>query len=209
MENNQPQFTRFISPTEKDQLYELVSDRIEDLVWNQFFYIAQADPVGSALTAGQAYSDSETNEQITLSINKESRFRCVFNLLAYNSGDAYITTNHVRPVDVGYNIPKNTGQWTGFKISSTGIYAVNYNKGKSSEIKVVKSPKTGDDYLLEIRFFPRERADYFVNGKKVASISENLPSDDSLEIFAFHFTEVRTSGSTLDIQRIEFLQSNR
>lgn len=207
MADGLPQFDRFISPIERDQLFEIIKDGVSELVWNKFFYVSAADPAGSALTAGQAYSDSETNEQITLSILKPSKFRCVFNLLAYNTGGtAYITSHHVRPVNVGYNIGESDGEWCGFKIDSEGLTAMNFKLGKTTEVLIKDDLATGDDMILEIQFFPRERADFYLNGVLRASISDNLPSDASLEIYAWHFSEVLSGGSTLDIQRVEFLQ---
>jgi len=201
------QFNRFLTPTEKDQLFEIIKDGISDLVWNKFFYISVAEPTVSALTSGQSYSDEETNNQTTLSILKPSKFRCVFNLLAYNpGGTAYITTNHIRPVNVSYNIGENDGAWSGFKIDTNGLSAMNFNKGFSTEIVIDSDLTTGDDMVLEIQFFPRERADFYLNGEKRASIADNLPSDESLEIYSWHFSEVLSGGSTLDIQRVEFLQ---
>lgn len=199
---------RFSTLDKQDEIKEIIQDSIQSIVWDDFFYISAADPAGSAISSGGAYSDSETNSQITLSILKESRFRCVVNLLAYNDNPAYITTNHVRPVNVSYNIGENDGQWTGFRIDSDGLKIVNFNEGASTSSLVKTDLATGTDLLLEINYFPRERADYYVDGEFVGSISSNLPSDPTLEIFSWHFSEVSSGGSTLDIQRVEFLQRN-
>jgi hypothetical protein len=200
-------FDRNIEPQNKDILFEIIQDGISDLIWNKFFYISESDPVGSAISSGGAYSDSETNDQATLSIKRPSKFRCVFNLLAYNTGGtSYITSNHIRPVNFGYSVGDSDGAWSGFKIDASGLSAVNFNKGEQSEILLETDLATGDDFIVEVQFYPRERTDFYINNVLRASLANNLPSDESLEIYSWQYYEVLSGGSTLDIQRVEFLQ---
>lgn len=203
------EITRNLPFEEQDAIREIVNDKLADSVWNDFFYFSGLDPVGSVMVAADVFRYGETNEQLSLSINNESRLRIVFNLLVSGTGSAYLTTAHVRPVDVAYDITDTTGEWVGIKISGDIMYGVSSRRGVQTNTIIKTAVATLDDYVVEIRFFPNNRVDFYVDYVYAGSITTNLPSDDTLEIFELFYAEVTTGTTQVDIQRIEFLQKNK
>lgn len=203
------EITRDISYEQQDAIREVVNDKLSDAVWNDFFYISKADPVGSVMTGGDVVRDGETNEQRSLSIKRESRLRVVFNLLLLGTGTTYFTTAHVRPVDGAYTIASTTGEWVAIKINGTKMYGVASRKGVQAQTVIKSDLATGDDYIVEIRFFPGERVDFYVDYEYAGTVSSNVPSDQTLEIYDWWYMEVTTGTSQIDVQRLEFMQKNK
>lgn len=199
--------TRDLSNEQKDSIQEIIAERIDDIVWDNFFYTAESDP--GSLSGNQTYGQAETNNQLSLNVKNRSRFRAVFNVLDLGSSKMYITTVHVRPVDFFYSIEDGQGEWVGIEIETNGnMYATCYKKGQKSRFLLQEGVADADDYILEIRFFPGERADFYLNKELRGSITNNLPSDSSLEIYDWVFAHVASGTSDLDLQRLEFLQEN-
>lgn len=106
-----------------------LSSKVADIVWDSFYYVSKSNIDFTVLSSGETYLSGETNAQQTLRVDRKCRFRVVFNLLTSGTSDIYITTAHVRPVDVGYSLStRETGEWVGFKITGDVLYGMTFKK---------------------------------------------------------------------------------
>lgn len=216
--NKKFQIDKFSSDEIKDGVRDIVNDKIADSVWDGFFYHSGITPFGNISSVGNAEDFDRfrisAEESNTLSVARPSKMRVAFYFDDGATGGegctTYITTCHTRNTTTP--ILSSVAEFVGFKIDDGVFYIMSYNRGlsKTSKTSITVSGRTS--YLCEIRYFPRERADFFIDKEYVGSISQYLPSTVSFDtsyVFNTLYISVQgTDGGTHDLvtDYYEFIQ---
>ena len=207
-----------IASEKQDSNREIINNKIADSLWRNIFYTSAFTPftviVSSGTEENERYQDSTSTR--FLSVDQPSKFRCTFYFggTGYGAGaTAYITTMHVR---TGLSVPilSNGAEFVGLKIVNNQVYLCSYKNINTSEklIDIKKTIVLDETVVLEIRFSPRERADFYINNEYVGTISENLPSNNAPLIFFPFFCSMKRSDSLdhkLNIEYFEFIQDRK
>jgi len=170
----------------------LLTNPLESYVyWLTFFesldgyFVSNATLDGTNLSLlTPAVTDSEAyvyNSRIPpvpalpISWDKEARIRTRFRILA----PSHVKVYHFLTRGVAYP-PTPTSKHFGFMIHDAKIYGTVGND-------VVQTTKlltyfAGGTRMVEARFYPADRVDFYIEGNLMGSITENLPSGDDTEI---------------------------
>lgn len=198
---------------------EMVNDKIMDSVWNNFFYTSAFTPFTLIVTTDTEGIERlrDTSGNLFLSTDRPSKFRCSFYFgnTGYGAGcTAYITTMHVRTAVGTVPILSNGAEFVGLKIVNNLIYLCTYDNKTGNE-KLINTNKTivlDETVLLEINFYPQERADFYINNKYIGTITQNLPSNNNPIIFYPILCSLKRSDAlshNLNIDYYEFIQERK
>ena len=189
----------------KEIIEDVVSDRIIDIVWNDYFYYStffegsagyRIDFSGSGSTviaathiavktgttnASTAYFQKRPANQKVLKWDKESRFRLQFDV-------SEVTNQEVR-MSVGDSSDGVTDSHYGFFVDNAIL------KGTSSfntttETVTLLTITASTTYNLEAQYFPGNRVDFYVNDDFKGSVSDGnkLPSKEATAVYTDFFT---------------------
>ena len=190
IENKPAKLDRYLDVQSKDVIEESVNERILDIVWNDYFYystfIESIDRYYQYMNAGgniivnsnglnlENDTSSTAIANVSLDIldivsdadilkfSKETRFRTKLKIDNVSSVDLYISG------------PGSTNDVVAFNITSGTI------KGETTSNALTTSINLGtlanDTYVsLEYRYYPGNRADFYVNGVLKGTSTSNLP----------------------------------
>lgn len=207
---------RDLSWEQQDSMREIISDKLSDSIWNKFFYTSGFTPFTLIVTSDTEGIERlrDTSGDLFLSVDRPTKFRVSFYFGSTGLGagcTTYITTAHVRSVSGTVPILDNGAEFVGIKIINNRIYLCSYVDSKKKEVlidtnKVIVLDET---VILEIQYFPRERADFFINNVYIGTITGNLPNNNHPIIYYPIFCSLkRTDGLShnLNIDYYEFLQ---
>jgi len=218
--------TRDISHEQKLAVREIIGDKIADIIWDKFFYVSGFTPFTvDATTANPSYTVNgeiierlrDSSGYLFLSTKMPSKFRCGFYFGGPNLGagcTAYITTMHVRTASGTVPIKDNGAEFIGLKIVNNRVYLCSYDDSTGTE-KLIDTQKVivdDETIILEILFFPRERADFYINNEFIGTITGVLPSNQTPIIFYPILCSLKPSDSgehKLNIDYYEFLQQRK
>lgn len=227
---------RFLSPTQKDELYEVISDRISDLIWDEHFYIFEFFDTTTGFTVssssgsvsfvkgvdlitgtssgnfkhfGRKVPNQANNTLIT--VGRETRFRTSVVLGETTNQTGYIRTlnngGYGSIASLGDSVFKDSS--IGFKIEDGTILACTQNLGAESTTPI-HTIVPDVPVRLELRYFPRERVDYYVNGAYQASLTKNLPTQsDTLSFFDAYLQTDEAAQKDMYVEYYEFLQKRK
>lgn len=182
-------FNRFITPTEKDQLFEVVSERAQELAWNNYFHYAtffdtldSTEDSGASVVANRlfmsaggtstvAYTRFRRVYQNIFSFDKESRFRT-----AIDVGGPSLTTGAQMQNVEAYAGTGSTGtggshifdnglddnSHYGFYVQNNVLYGITSN-GTNFSTTYLADVNVYDLFFLEAVHIPRERVDFYVS----------------------------------------------
>jgi len=208
--------TRDLSFEQQDSMREIINDKIAESTWNNFFYASDFVPFTLIVT-----SNTEGNEKLRdttgnkfLTVDKPTKLRVAFYFGNTGLGagcTAYVTTCHVRTVSGTAPILGNGAEFVGLKIVNNKIFLCSYVDANKTEtlVDINKTIVLDETILLEIQFFPRERADFYINNVYVGSITGNLPSNNNPIIyFPLFVSLLRTDAlnHNVNIDYYEFIQ---
>lgn len=219
--NKRNQIDKFSSDEVKDGVREVVDEKLADSIWNSFFYHSGITPVGTLTSAANA-EDVErlrisVEDSTTLSVARPTKMRVAFYFNDGTTGGAgcnlYLTTAHTRstvsPI-LGTDV-----EFIGFQVLNGLFYLISYNRGKTT-VKTTNITVSGvTSYLCEVRYYPRERADFFINNKYMGTISTNLPSTtDFGSTYVYNTLHCSLKGSdgathNMIVDYYEFIQERK
>lgn len=219
MENQK--FDRFLDPTEKQELSEVISDNLINILWDSVYYIASNLSSGVPDT-GFATSTSERNDAFDvdtsegkfLSPDRDCRFRVNFYL---GSGATKQVTYICSPATnsgFGSPVPMEATAavgYVGIKIFDGRVHLVTKNLGSIKEKLVPTSKVFTDDttHVLEILYRPSS-SDIYIDGDYLGSISNNLKDGNTVKSFYPFLTSIKSSDGTavnMTIEGYEFAQT--
>lgn len=203
------------SATQQDTIRDVVKDKLMETVWNDYFYASGFSPFTLTVSTGSETFERlrDTTEGNFLVPSRSCKLRVGFYFGGAGLGDnatTYITTAHVR-TDVASltTIDANGAEYVGIKIVDNEVFLIAHNEGqKKTIIKKTKETIVLDETnILEIQFFPNERADFFFNNVYVGSISEGLPNSTPVVFYPLFCSMLRSDGTThiLNIDFYEFI----
>lgn len=177
---------RYLDNQSKDITSQVISDRILDIVWNDYFYyytgfesedawdvVSEASP--AVTSGGLTLQTTNTNnnqsyglrslgalgsKQITF--DQESRFKT-----SLMFGVDSPSTNVDYSLSIGSGINTSVASHYGFRVESGSLKGISADGTTESEITLM-SISGGDGmqvfpYLLEARYFPGKRIDFYVS----------------------------------------------
>ena len=215
------QINKFSSEDVKDGIREVVDDKLADSIWNSFFYHSGITPVGT-LTSSGGTEDVErfrisVGDSTTLSVLRPTKMRVAFYFDDGTTGgegcNLYLTTAHTR--STATPILGSDVEFVGFKVVSGVFNLITYNRGRATLVPTSKEVVGETSYLCEVRYFPKERADFFIDNKYVGTISTNLPSTtdfDATYVYnTLHCSLQGTDGGTHNavVDYYEFIQERK
>lgn len=197
---------------------DTVTDRITDIVWDDYFYyhtffesIDAFDITGTVAagawgftmtTAATTNARSRLQKQPTyqkiLNFNKESRFRANFQLDSITSNDAVVAVGKVSTTPTFYY---------GFRVTNGTVKGITYDGTTETETTMTTiTANTNHDY--EARFYPGYKVDYFVDGIFYGSISTNLPTGTTnINFYEFDISTGEDVAKDMKISTFEYIQN--
>lgn len=220
MLKSQEVITRDMDAQTKDVLRDIFKDFIVDLVWDEIFYISSMDgPAAETTSASELFNTStrqaDTSAESFLSTDRVSKFRCHFYFNGTDATDctAYIGTVGTSTTDTGITSINQSGmEYLAIKITN-GVVTLESKSHIGSKSKPTQYRITDDTtYRLDINYFPRERAEFYINGKFVGGITEYLPGQPNIATFFPLMVSIIRGGSTnrkVTVESWEFIQERQ
>lgn len=204
--------TRDLSVEQQDAINEIVGKTIKDLVWNDYLYFFYEDTL-TAFTSGTVGNTGIVTKSPTFSDDiirhdRETRFRCsvTSSVSPINDALTYITT-----IDDVYVFGEKASA-VGFKLQSGVVYGVAHADGNETAT-VIGEYEASVPQILELRYFPRDRVDFYIANEYKASISTNLPvstgqTDAVIDYIAVTAETITLNKpATIDVDYFEFMQT--
>lgn len=210
--DSQP-INRFMSPIEKDQLYEVVQGGIQDIMWDEFLYnfYSTSQTASSNSTLGNtgisAVSGPIYNDQV-IRHDRPTRFRAAVVVETATTARFYVTT-----IDDTYVFGDKQSA-VGFKLQNNVIYGVSHANGKETATQI-GTYEQNVGQILELKYFPKERVDFYINKQFKASITTNLPVSTNNGSAVIDFCTVTSetvatnNGGTITVGYFEFMQDRK
>lgn len=212
-------FDRFMEPVEKDQLQEVISESIIDILWRRIFYVssfAAESVTTSSSTENVDAKEVDTSEGDKFDPDLPSRYRVNFYL---NSGQTNSVVYILSPAistdpTFATSVPIATNEYlsyVGIKIDQGNINLVSSTEGKEIVRGTNKKITDNTTHTLEIIYRPRSAADIYYDNDLLGSIPANLPAKAQLKTFYPYLTSVKSnSGSVnLTLENYEFVQEKK
>lgn len=208
---------RFIEPTEKDQLSDIIADSLIDLLWRNIFYVANLNgPAVTTTSASEEFNlntrEGDTSSGKYLSIENAARFRCHF---YFNSTDALDATTYIASHGTattsspGSTITASTIEFAGLKVVNGDVSLVCQNADGTTTQPIVQRIVDDTTYKLEIIFNPKQNAEFYLDGVFVGAIANNLPGNASAVTTLPLMVSIKRGASTnrkVTIESYEYIQ---
>lgn len=211
----QDKFDRFIDPTEKDQLFDVVSEGIIDIMWNKIFYLssfATQSVTTSSSTEDLTAREPDTSENVYLAPDQDSRLRISFYL---NTGQ----TNSIVYIGLGTSssqsaptaIASPNNSFAGVKIVQSIVNMASYNGETDTEKLIVTQEAITDNttHLIEFRYATGQSVVVFIDNKRIGEIAVPQDFAKKTQVFYPYITSVSSvSGSVnMTLESYEFIQN--
>lgn len=210
---NKKPIDRYLDVESKDIIKDIIKNEFFELYWDSIFqYTTNAESLdGLTKSAGVGLlggafnlitTATGTNFQYlkrtfapadVFNFSKESRFRIVM------AADQIVTQNIL--ITIG-----STGHFFGFDIEDDVIRGTTRDGTTTKIVTLNKSINSTDLFLLEARFFPKNRVDFYVNGVQYGSSTINLPTTTSTTLWECTITEQAALAKTMWLYSVEYLQ---
>ena len=211
-------FDRFIDPTEKDQLYDVIADGLVDVMWNNIFYVSSLNgPAVTTIDASERFDistrEGDTSSGKYLDIESPARFRCHFYFNGTDSLDSttYIASHGTATTGIpGSTITADTIEFAGLKVVDGDVSIVCQDFRGTTEKLLVQKIVDDTTYKLEIIFNPRESATFYLNDEYMGAISQNIPSNiKAVTLFPLMVSITRGGGTNkkVTIESYEYIQN--
>lgn len=203
---------------EQDRRYitDSVSEDFIDIMWDKVFYTSNIEPFAAAFSTSASSSSStvdgiqETSGGVVLNTTRATRFRTSFYFSTVTAGSVlYITTLVARPASAGSTTLSTGGSLTGFKIMDGRFYGVNWLKGNESTKDLGVDVTQLKTHVVEVRYFPDERVDFYVDNVYRGSLAENITDIQNPEVFDLirvYMYNTTAVAHTVSVEYYEFAQ---
>lgn len=94
----------------------------------------------------------------------------------------------------------------GFQVTNGALFGFCCNSGTSSTIKLIPAITTGIFYVLEARFYPGNRVDFYVNRTPHASLTTHLPQTNNSILWEAVMKTTDTVQKELLIYSVDIVQ---
>lgn len=185
-----PEITRDISVEQQDAIREIVSDKIIDINWRDFFHYAtlfdtldSTEDSGASVTANRLFMSASGTGVIDyvrfrriyqnlLSFDKESRFRTAFDVGSpsqttgrpMQNTQAYLGTGST---GTSYSEILSNGLGScshyGFYVENDSLYGITSDGSGLYSTVFLTKVNVYDLFFIEALHFPRERVDFYVS----------------------------------------------
>lgn len=208
--------TQHLDNPSKDNLEQIIADRILDIVWNEYYYYSTTfDSIDRYLVSINSGSVSITSSGISittggtgtdedsaflpvssdlLSTKKEARFRLSNKLDSTSNVNWFALTLE----------DSTAADYTGFRMMNGSIYGVSSHASTETDV-LLQTYIAGTFYQLELRYFPGQRVDFYVNGIQLGTIIVNLPTLTPTRIVDIGLSESTASAKTSTTSYFEFI----
>lgn len=207
----------FDNPSYRQEFSELSSDFIMNVFWNKVFYYSTLDGPATTTTNNNEVFTLATRQALTYNqLYRYSDRPCRFRASVYFNADGdqtqtYIGTGGTSTLETGItSINQEEMEYVAvyFEEGNVKIKAKNFDgtTEKETQFTIDDSDKT---YLVEIDYYPKERADFYLDKEYLGSITENLPTGvDAITYFPFMVSLQRISATnkTFTVEAYEFIQ---
>lgn len=194
--NNPPQIRldRYLDNTSKDIIEDIVSERIIDITWDDYFYFHSfPEAVDGWAVSGGGASTGVSGAGVTLqtgavATNSASAGKLSLNqqVLTYDEIGRFRTTFETGSVadttiNIGIGTPTSSNNHYGFRVINDTLYGVTGN-GSSETTRSLGTIGANNAYTIEARLFPGQRVDFYVSDSDKAnlqikgSITTTLPT---------------------------------
>lgn len=201
---------RFLPVEQQDAIAEIIKDRINDIVWEDILYVTyitnQTASSNSTLgNTGISFVSAPLFTDKVIRHDRTTRFKASVSIGTNTNARFYVTT-----IDDTYVFGDKKSA-VGFKLQSNVIYGVSHAQGEESSV-VIGEYEQNVGNILELRYFPRERVDFYINGEYRGSLSDNLPNTTSEGLSVIDYCTVTSetvssnNGGTIDVGYFEFMQ---
>lgn len=208
---------RYLNSDSQDQLRELIKERIQDIAWEDFIHFSSLDgpavqTTSSAEKFDTATRQADTSSQKFLTSKAESRFRCHF---YFNGTDSLNSTTYIgsfgtATTDLSItSINQEEMEYTALYIQNGEVYLKQKNSEKTVEKKVGIQISDDTTQTLEMRYYPRERVDFFLNNVFIGAMTEAMPSSQDVVTYFPLLVSIKRAASTnrkVTVESYEFLQ---
>jgi hypothetical protein len=224
--------TRDLPVEQQDAIREIVKDKIQEMTWDEYSYIQEffstttgftlSSSSGSVsfikgvdlITSGhKQFGKQMPNNGEFVTFDKETFFR-VNAVWGEKTGQ----TCYIRTLNDGaYGSISSLGRALafrsaiGFKVKDNNLFGISQANGKETSILLVADFEIDTSYQLELRYFPRDRVDFFIGGDFYGSISSNLPisSENNISIFEAYVQSDDGGSKDMYVEYYEFQQKRK
>ncbi len=194
LESKPVQLDRLLDNNSKNTIEDIISDRILDVVWNDYFYFHSfPESVDGWAVAGGGASTGISGAGVTLqtgavATNQADAGKLSLNqqIHTYNEVGSFRTTFETGSIadvtiNIGIGTPTTSNNHYGFRVINSTLYGVTGN-GTSETTITLGSITANDAYTLEARLYPGSRVDFYIsdidnsNLKNKGSITTTIPS---------------------------------
>lgn len=233
MSDQMGKFDRFLSPTEKDQLFDVISERLSDFIWDDYFYIHEFFDTTTGFTVSSSTSSVSfgiggvdmitgtssgdhkefgrqmPNENTLISHERQTYFRVNAFWGETTNQTSYIRTLYDGPYGslASLTDEQKYRSGIGFKVENGNLFGISQNNG--FETTTFLGTITADQSVqLELRYFDKQRVDFYVDKVFKASITDDLPTSSSnkVSIFEAYIQTDEAAQKDLSVEYYEFLQ---
>lgn len=204
----------------KDVFNNITSEKIQDILWyNIFFTSSMNGPAATTTSASELFTlltrEADTSGSEYLSEKRVSKFRCLF---YFNGTDALDSTAYIGSMgtfndSTGLTSINQAGmEYLALKSVNGTVTIVGKNESDTTEKSTNVRITDDTTYILEIHFFPKERADFYIDGTFVGSITESLPKQKDVVTFLPLMVSITRGGATnrtVTVESWEFIQSRK
>jgi hypothetical protein len=204
--------------TLRDTIRQIINENIENIMWNNIFYLSSFATASITATDTVEVLDSngreaDTSAGLRFQPTIDSRFKMTFYINeGFTKTNIYIAAPGVsKSASTPTAIIDANQSWVGVKFVAGTMYLVSSTAG--SETSTVTSVSITDNttHTLEIRYLLTHTEFYFDN-EYVGDIECDLTSPGSFEVFWPFITSVASQDTTdvnLTIESFEFLQKRK
>lgn len=226
---------RYLDNSSKDLIGQIIDTKIIDIVWDKYFYFlsyfeasegwdvtsASLVPVSSGGLTLQTTVDIDDMSNATknpkfqkvMSFDEESRFRTMFYLGINTTAE---NVDYSMTVGTGLTVPLL--KCYGFRLEDNILYGVCCDGTNETKVAILTTDATQGDgvevfvYLLEARFFPGQRCDFYVSAAasatlvQRATIRTTLPTGGTDANLSFNLVTREAVAKQAFVGFVEYIQ---
>jgi hypothetical protein len=215
--NSTSQLDQNLDVKSKDIIRQIVSNSLFDILWDTTYqYFTEFESLdgfntttGVGLLGGGAYivtSGSGTNFQL---INKYTSPSFVFDSTKRSNFRAVISVDQITAQNGKIQTGSSADEGYGFTFVNAALSIATIHGGITYSTPTSFVLNGTDVFLLEARYYPSQKVDFFVDKVLVGTLTSNLPSISAFSgsIWSAGITESEASSKILHICSVEYLQS--
>lgn len=214
-EEEKNSINKFSDVDEIQDFSELTSEYILDSIWQNVTFFSTLDgPVVTTTNNDEVFNGASrqalTSNTVFRYSDKACRLRANFYLGTSGSNDLddlnlYIGTGGTSTLETGItSINQSEMEYVAFVINEGQVKIASKNLVGSTEKETQYYIDDGATYSVEIRYYPGERADFFLNDNFLGGITETLPTAINCPTYFPFMTSLQRVSATNKSATIEF-----